>query len=248
MKKSKQPFSQDTIYAQPQSAVGKFSFNQQVVDVFPDMINRSVPSYQNIIEGIGKIAGLLCGQKPTIYDLGCSLGNVSLSIAKNTQSKQPTIIGIDNSQAMIDRCQQHVDAFSFGSCISLKQGDLINMSLQACDMAVINFTLQFIEPAERQEIVNSIYAHLYDGGVFVLSEKINSPDDDLNNLLIDLHHDFKRENGYSDLEISQKRSALEDVMKLDTVEVHKNRLSQAGFTKISVWYQHFNFISIIAIK
>ncbi|MFT6267618.1 MAG: tRNA (cmo5U34)-methyltransferase [Alphaproteobacteria bacterium] len=248
MKKSKKTSSQDTIYAAQQGAVGKFSFNQQVVDVFPDMINRSVPSYQNIIEGIGKIANLLCSSSPVIYDLGCSLGNVSLSIAKHALSKQPKIMGIDNSLAMIERCQQHIDAFSFGNSISLQQGDLVKITLEPCNMAVVNFTLQFIESAQRQGIINNIYNALAPNGIFVLSEKIKSVENDLDCVLIDLHHDFKRENGYSDLEISQKRSALEDVMKLDTIETHSERLRQAGFSKMCVWYQHFNFVSILAIK
>lgn len=248
MKKSKQAYSQDTIYATELDVVGKFSFNQQVVDVFPDMINRSVPSYQNIIEGIGKIANTFLGQNPLIYDLGCSLGNVSLSIAKCAASKNANIIGVDNSQAMLERCQQHIDGFSFASNITLQQADLVDVHLKACDMAVINFTLQFIEPALRQGIISKIYQQLNPGGIFVLSEKIHVPEEQLNALLIDLHHAFKRENGYSDLEISQKRSALEDVMKLDSIDVHKNRLQQAGFSSSCVWYQHFNFVSIVAIK
>ncbi len=248
MKKSKKQFTQDTLYAAEQSTIGKFSFNQQVVDVFPDMINRSVPSYQNIIDGIGKIANLLCPVDPVIYDLGCSLGSVSLSIAKHAQSKSPSIKGIDYSQAMIDRCQQHIGAFSFGSSISLQKADLVTISLGPCNMAVVNFTLQFIKPSQRQGIIDKVYKALEPNGIFVLSEKIKGCKNILDNVLIELHHEFKRENGYSDLEISQKRSALEDAMKLDTIEQHSERLRQAGFTEICVWYQHFNFVSIIAIK
>ena len=248
MKKSKKPFSQDAIYATKQPAVEKFSFNKQVVDVFPDMINRSVPSYQLIAEGIGKIANLKCEQNPIIYDLGCSLGTISLAIAKHTQAKKPIITGIDNSQAMIQRCQQHIDSFSFGSTINLVQGDLLTAQFTPCDMAVINFTLQFIEQKYRQHLVNKIYASLKPGATFVISEKIKVASPTLDNVLVNLHHQFKRDNGYSDLEISQKRSALEDVMKLDTIETHFQRLRTAGFSQICIWYQHFNFVSILAIK
>lgn len=248
MTKSKLPFSQDTLYSLQQTEIGKFSFNQQVVDVFPDMINRSVPSYQNIVEGIGKIANFLCPHEPVIYDLGCSLGSVSLSVAKHAQAKLPTIIGIDNSQAMIERCRQHLNVFSFGHKISLQQGDLVDIALKPCNMAIVNFTLQFIAPNKRQGIVDNIYKSLLPGGVFVLSEKVKADNDQLNELLVELHHDFKRNNGYSDLEISQKRTALEDVMKLDPIDTHTSRLTKAGFTKICVWYQHFNFVSIVALK
>lgn len=239
---------QDKLYATKTSALSKFSFNEQVVDVFPDMINRSVPGYQNMVAGIGKIADLLCKQSPVIYDLGCSLGSVSLSIAKATVHKQPRIIGVDNSKAMIERCQQHIDAFSFGHYINLIQGDLVSLSLEPCNMAVLHFTLQFVATEKRQGVINEVYNKLLDKGVFVLSEKVCIANTELDQSLVNLHHEFKRENGYSDLEISQKRTALEDVMKLDTIETHKARLASAGFSKMTVWYQHYNFLSIIAVK
>lgn len=248
MNKSNSILAQDKLYATKKSSLSKFSFNEQVVDVFPDMINRSVPGYQNMVSGIGKIANLLCNESPLIYDLGCSLGSVSLSIAKATVQKKPHIIGIDNSQAMIARCQQHIDAFSFGYCINLVEADVVAFSLAPCDMVVLHFTLQFVALEKRQAVLNEIYSKLSTSGVLVLSEKVSISDNDLDQKLVDLHHEFKRENGYSDLEISQKRSALEDVMRLDTIETHKARLMEAGFSKISVWYQHFNFLSIIAIK
>ncbi len=69
-----------------------------------------------------------------------------------------------------------------------------------------------------------------------------------NELLIDLHHDFKRANGYSELEISQKRSAIENVMRPDSKKSHKERFAQIGFTSFDVWFQCFNFGSMFAIK
>lgn len=239
---------QDKLYATKKSSLSKFSFNEQVVDVFPDMINRSVPGYQNMIAGIGKIANLLCDETPVIYDLGCSLGSVSLSIAKTTAHKKPRIIGVDNSDAMIDRCKQHIDTFSFGHYIRLITADLVSLSLEPCNMVVLHFTLQFVAIEKRQSVIDEIYNKLSVKGVLVLSEKVSISENELDKTFIELHHEFKRENGYSDLEISQKRTALEDVMKLDTIETHKTRLTNAGFSKITVWYQHFNFLSIIAIK
>lgn len=244
----KRSAASDRIYAEKKQHVEQFSFNQQVVDVFPDMINRSVPSYRNIVDGIGHIAALLCPNKPTIYDLGCSLGSVSLSIAKELAEKQPHIIGVDNSKAMLARCQQHKEAFHFGKYIHLEQADLQNYSFNKCDLVALNFTLQFIPPTHRQDLIDTIYQALHTNGVFVLSEKIKHEHSAIDNTLLELHHRFKRENGYSDLEISQKRSALEDVMILDTIETHKQRLNKAGFKDISVWYQHYNFLSILAIK
>lgn len=238
----------DLLYAKKQAKIDTFSFNDQVADVFPDMINRSVPSYQTITEGIGKIARMTCSDGARIYDLGCSLGNVSLAISQTLQNKSVEIIGVDNSLAMIERCLHYISNFSYGQKIKIIEGDLTSLNLLENNLTVTNFTLQFVKPDLRQNVINSIFQSLLPGGVFVMSEKIRFEDNTLNELMIELHHDFKRENGYSDLEISQKRTALESVMILDSVDTHLSRLRSAGFKQCQVWYQHYNFISILAIK
>jgi len=248
MKNKSIQYKSDTLYANPKPSLENFSFNEQVVDVFPDMINRSVPGYSTIIDGIGKIARSHCANNARVYDLGCSLGSVSLSIAKHLSHQSVDIIGVDNSAAMIEKCKQHIQAYNYGSCITLQHNDLNSIELQACDLVVINFTLQFVAPEQRQLVINKVYNSLRPNGMLILSEKIRHQNAQIDTLLIDLHHNFKRDNGYSDLEISQKRSALEEVMKLDTLECHQERLNQAGFTAHSVWHQHFNFLSLIAIK
>ena len=86
------------------------------------------------------------------------------------------------------------------------------------------------------------------GGALVLSEKFSFEDANVGELLFNMHHDFKRANGYSELEISQKRSMLENVMLTDSVETHKARLHQAGFEHSELWFQCFNFGSLVALK
>ena len=115
-------------------------------------------------------------------------------------------------------------------------------------MVVLNFTLQFIEPAERITLLRRIYAGLRPGGILILSEKFRFDDAEVSDLLVELHLDFKRANGYSELEISQKRTLLENVLRADTVASHKARLHQAGFTHADLWFQCFNFGSLVAIK
>lgn len=248
MKKVENPFSSDKLYANQLSEIEQFSFSRQVVNVFPDMINRSVPGYQTIVEGIGKIAGKHCAAAPIIYDLGCSLGTVSLSISKNLTTKKPIIHAVDSSQAMIARCEQHINAFNFSQCIQLHFADLNDFELLPCDLVVMNFTLQFISPKQRAAIIQKIYDALKPGGMLILSEKIKHEDNKIDEVLVYLHHQFKKENGYSDLEISQKRSALEDVMILDTPEIHEQRLADSGFASSSIWFQQYNFISLFAVK
>lgn len=242
------PDAADTLYAKAQSNIANFSFNQQVVDVFDDMINRSVPGYSFILDNIGKIAQVLCPSNAIVYDLGCSLGGVSLSLAKHLQEKSPTIIGVDNSEAMIEKCLMNVSKYQYGRFVQIEKGDLLSLDMQRCDMAVANFTMQFIAPEQRERVIANICDSLNDGGAFVVSEKIRVDDELLDSCLVDLHHRFKRENGYSDLEISQKRSALEKVMLLDNLDTHIHRLKSAGFSSVHTWFQQFNFVSLIALK
>ncbi|MBF7072889.1 carboxy-S-adenosyl-L-methionine synthase CmoA [Glaciecola sp. MH2013] len=242
------PSSVDTLYDKEHADLEDFKFNAQVVDVFPDMINRSVPGYGAIVDGIGKLSAKFLQDGSTAYDLGCSLGAVCLSIAKHSTASKVHIIGIDNSQAMVARCKSHVNSYKHNARISINEADILQLTLQKCSVVVMNFTLQFIEQSKREQLIKSIYNALEPGGIFIVSEKIKLANETMNAAIIDLHHDFKRDNGYSDLEISQKRSALESVMILDEFSTHEQRLKSAGFKEVSIWYQQFNFASFFAIK
>lgn len=238
----------DKIYDKEQQKVENFSFNRQVVDVFPDMIERSVPGYLKIIDGVGRLAGKFAQANTCIYDLGCSLGAVSLSIAKYNQQDNVQIVGVDNSAAMVERCQRHVNSYKFATPVVITEADIMDIEIEQSSVIVMNFTLQFIAPSLRDTLMSKLYRALVPGGILILSEKIKLGHETMDSAVIDLHHDFKRENGYSNLEISQKRTALENVMILDEYSVHEERLLSAGFEAVSIWYQQFNFVSFFAIK
>lgn len=238
----------DNIYATPLNKVADFSFDESVVDVFPDMIQRSVPGYETIIHTIGELAKDAVTDRSTVYDLGCSLGAASLSVARATQDKTCTIIGVDSSSAMVERCKRVVQAFTLPNPINIKQAMAQDVAIENASMVIMNFTLQFIPPADREALLTKIYQGLNPGGILVLSEKIRHPSRAGNGLLIDLHHQFKRNNGYSELEVSQKRAALEKVMLTDTFGEHETRLKNAGFSDVVMWYKCYNFTSMVAIK
>ncbi|MCB4437166.1 carboxy-S-adenosyl-L-methionine synthase CmoA [Alteromonas sp. McT4-15] len=238
----------DNIYANPLSKVADFKFDESVVDVFPDMIQRSVPGYETIIHTIGELAKSAVSDNSNVYDLGCSLGAASLSIARATQDKTFNIIGVDSSTAMVERCKRVVQAFTLTNPITIEQAYAQEVEITNASMVVMNFTLQFIPPADRAALLSKIYEGLNPGGILVLSEKIRHPTLRGNELLIDLHHQFKRDNGYSELEVSQKRAALEKVMLTDTFEEHETRLKNAGFSDVVMWYKCYNFTSLIAVK
>lgn len=237
----------DTLFSTPANK-GPFSFDKSVAEVFPDMIQRSVPGYPVIIAQIEELAARYITSGSLCFDLGCSLGAASLAMSKGSSVSNAKIIAVDNSEAMLTRCQQHVDAFKHETPIELHNANIQTIEISNASMAVLNFTLQFIPKDERQEMLSRIYQGLNPGGALLLSEKVEFPDPTINQLMIDLHHNFKRDNGYSDLEISQKRNALENVLLPDSLEQHLTRLSNIGFSHASCWLQHFNFVSIIAVK
>lgn len=238
----------DSIYASPQAAVADFTFDERVANVFPDMINRSVPGYAHIVHGIGRLTARYAQANTVLYDLGCSLGASTLAMKQNTAVPNCQIIGLDNSAAMVERCQNHVDAFRGETPVEIRLADITQINYQPCSVIVLNFTLQFIAPEQREALLQQLYSALVPGGLLILSEKIRDEDQVVNELLVDLHHEFKRDNGYSELEISQKRAAIENVMRLNSLQEHIDRLQRVGFSHIQNWYRCFNFTSIFAIK
>ncbi len=238
----------DRLYANPLTQVDDFVFDQRVVDVFPDMIKRSVPGYATIITMIGDLAERYTRSDSRCYDLGCSLGAATLAMRHRIRAANCRLIGVDSSPAMIERCRQVIAADSGEVPVDLVCAPLQAVDIEQASMAVLNFTLQFIPVAERLACLEKIHHGLLPGGVLILSEKLAFDDEPHHQLMIDLHHHFKRANGYSDLEIAQKRSAIEKVLVPETLDTHRTRLRQAGFASVDVWFQCFNFASLIAIK
>jgi len=239
----------DNIYSTPLQKVDGFTFDAQVVQVFPDMIKRSVPGYEKIISTIGMITKR-CGIEHTnLYDLGCSLGAATFAMRKGLEGKSNCkIIAVDNSSAMISQCQQILNAYKSDTPVDVLCDDICNIKIENASVVVLNFTLQFLTPEKRLQLLTTIYNGLVSGGVLILSEKFVFNDPTSHQLLIDLHLDFKRNQGYSELEISQKRSSLENVLISDNLETHYQRLETAGFKHNSLYYQCFNFGSIVSIK
>ena len=240
--------SKDTLFSAPIEKLGDFTFDESVAEVFPDMIQRSVPGYSNIITAIGMLAARFVTEYSNVYDLGCSRGAGILSIRRNVEKSGVKIIGVDNSEPMAERCRRHLEAYHSDIPVEILCDDIRHIEIKNASMVVLNFTLQFLPREDRLALLRKIYQGLNPNGVLVLSEKFTFEDHTINELLIDLHHTFKRANGYSELEVSQKRTALENVMLTDSIDTHKARLKQAGFSQVELWFQCLNFGSMVAIK
>ena len=140
------------------------------------------------------------------------MGAVSLTVDQAIQNKGVSIHAIDNSPAMVQGMQRLLEDADVANQIHVVEDDLVNVPIHDASFVVSNFTLQFMAPDVREAMCQKIYDGMDAQGVFVLSEKVTSSD-----LLIDYYHGYKKVNGYSDLEIAQKRQALEDTLRPDSL-------------------------------
>lgn len=234
---------------QTAAVAGKpFEFNQSVVDVFADMIERSVPIYRQTLGMAHWLAGRVVGDGQYIYDLGCSEGAALLAARDGIKARDVTLVGVDNSAAMLASARQHLDRAGEGAPVTLLEDDIGATEFSTSGLVMLNFTLQFVPSDERDALLARIYAALAPGGALLLSEKIRATSARIDAVLIDRHEDFKRANAYSELEIARKRESLENVLVPDTPDALLARLAGAGFTDTGVWLQSHNFLSILALR
>ncbi|SDK29872.1 carboxy-S-adenosyl-L-methionine synthase CmoA [Billgrantia gudaonensis] len=238
----------DAIYSTPLDRTARFSFDERVVACFPDMIRRSVPGYGQILGMLGLIARRHLRHGAHVYDLGCSLGAGGLALAGSLAPDAFRYTGVDLSPAMVARAREILATECPEYAMEIVEGDIRRLDYRPAGMILLNFTLQFLEPSERDAVLVALYEALEPGGVLVLSEKIVDPDEADNAWRVERYHDFKRANGYSELEISQKRTALENVLVPDTLDTHHARLARSGFTRSLTWFQYLNFASLVAFK
>jgi tRNA (cmo5U34)-methyltransferase len=240
------PRARDELFAGEASPAGDFLFDDAVAAVFPDMIRRSVPGYPAIINMIQLLAGRYAQPDTALIDLGCSTGASTVALALGCKEQACRIIGVDNAPAMLARARSQL-AGRFPR-IEWQCADVREVPLVDASVVVLNFTLQFLPPGDRLALLLRIRQCLVPGGVLILSEKIAAGDRVGDQLLVEMHHAFKRANGYSEMEISRKRTALEKVLIPETVATHRQRLQDAGFVRADLWFQCFNFVSLVASR
>ena len=229
-----------------QSDIADFRFDQDVVKVFDDMVRRSVPGYDSMIQMIGLIARMYGQDNTNYYDLGSSTGAITLSIALNNKSKNNQFFAIDNSKEMVEQCEKNLH--NKVDNLQAIYDDINQVKINSASIVVLNLTLQFIDVNLRSNLIKKIYDGLESGGILIISEKIHFDDAVTQNQITKLHMDFKKENGYSELEIANKRQAIENVLITETKEQHLNRLRDCGFVETSCFFQCLNFVSFLSVK
>ena len=244
----------DNLFSLPRDRVGQFQFDDDVADVFPDMISRSVPGYASILSVIEQLSARFVQPGTNVYDLGCSLGAATLLI-RNQAPNDAVVHAVDNSTAMIDRLRRRLATGadpkqrSDGQCdVQLHLADICDVAMSNASLVVLNFTLQFVAADKRRPLLQRCFDALNPGGGLLLSEKVCFDDPSQHELLSELHLDFKRACGYSEMEIAQKRTSLENTLIPESITSHSDRLHDVGFGVVAPWFQCFNFASILAIK
>jgi tRNA (cmo5U34)-methyltransferase len=223
----------------------KFEFDQAVASVFDDMLSRSVPFYDEVRSLV--ISLVLAEQKEgkRVLDLGASTAKFLLDLHSKMEM-QMQLKGIDNSPAMLERAEQKCQAF--GATINLELADMMEYDYDNEDIIVANYTLQFIRPMQRIELIKRLYKGLNEDGLFIFSEKIVFEDKRLDKEMIDIYYDYKKRQGYSEYEIAQKREALENVLIPFTIEENIRMCKEAGFGNIDTIFQWANFVTFVAKK
>lgn len=236
----------DRLFSAIRDSEKPFVFDEAVAEVFEDMINRSVPGYQTVLGMLGVMAEKYAQPETSVYDLGCSLGASTLMISQSIPDSCK-LVALDNSAAMIKRCGENLSKTPRDR-LELRCADIRECSYPDASLVVMNLTLQFIPPADRPTLLQSIYDGLRPEGALILFEKTNAENPEDQENFTRLYLDYKRANGYSELEISQKRTALENILIPDTPATLENRLRQAGFSQITFWFHCLQFSACLAIK
>jgi tRNA (cmo5U34)-methyltransferase len=238
----------DEVFKEEIEKASDFKFGANVAKVFDDMVNRSVPYYGEIQRMMAELAADHAKDGTDVYDLGCSTGTTMIGM-DTMVDQNIRFVGVDDSQEMLDKCKLKLMEIGFSRnydlrCADLSQGVKINNA----SVVVLCLTLQFIRPIYREQLLQNIYNGLNPGGALILVEKILAEESNFNRDFIKYYYNYKRRNNYSDMEISQKREALENVLIPYKLSENIFLLRDKGFINCEVFFKWYNFAGIIAIK
>ncbi len=227
---------------------GSFRFDEKVAGVFDDMLSRSIPHYEEVQAMVAELAADYALPKTKIYDLGCSTATTLIGVAGRLNDDSIRLTGVDASAPILKKAKEKIVTAGLKEKIELVRSDIMDAPLEKAGVVIMNYTLQFIPPENRPKLLGRIFNALEEGGALLLSEKVTEDDPELSERFVGKYHDFKREMGYSELEISAKREALDKVLVPLSVESEMALLKEAGFKKTAIFFKWFNFASFLAVK
>ncbi|NRA64902.1 MAG: carboxy-S-adenosyl-L-methionine synthase CmoA [Pseudobacteriovorax sp.] len=224
-----------------------FAFNKEVAEVFDNMVERSIPLYEDVTKYVARWIHDFAADGGKIYDIGCSTGTTLLHIAQ-TLKEPTTLVGIDNAQAMIEKAREKTMRINSQHMIHFICDDVMNIDIKDASAVVVNYTLQFLPIVNRQKLLNGIYEGLRPGGILFMSEKVRASCPEFQETTTRIYENFKETQGYSRTEIEQKKEALDNVLVPLTEKEHHRCLEKAGFDSYESVMRWNTFLSIVAMK
>ena len=242
----------DKVFSDPIRKIPPFTFNEKVAHVFDDMAERSIPFYREVQKMITDLSLTFFQEGSKIYDLGCSTATTTALIYQGLMDRGITdfvITGIDNSKAMCQEAKIKLDSINASKDhVSITNGDFLTEDIHDASVVIMNYTLQFTDPLNRETLIKKIYNGLRHNGILLVSDKLLQSNTDISRTFVDKYYNMKRLNGYSELEISQKREALDNVLIPYTLEEETALFEECGFKGVDPFFTWYNFTSFICIK
>jgi tRNA (cmo5U34)-methyltransferase len=241
--------SGDRIFAEPRKPQD-FTFGAETAVVFDDMLERSVPFYSEIQRMVGEITTDFATEGSSIYDLGCSTCTTFLHLDKVLPPDLGVrFVGVDSSREMLEIAERKLASERVKRPCELHCQELEgNVEIANASVVLLVLTLQFVRPLQRERLIRRIYEGLNDQGCVILVEKVLGESSTFNRMFINHYYEMKKRNGYSELEIAQKREALENVLIPYRLEENKDLLRGQGFKQVDVFWKWYNFCGIVAMK
>ena len=227
-------------------AEGKWMFDENVAEVFSDMLSRSIPDYETMRDLTFRMARKFIRPFSNVLDIGCSTGLSSQSLIECEEAKKVDFTLVDVSAPMLARCRErYKDNVRVDVCEwDIKDG----CPVQRCSVVLSCLTLQFVPIEYRQSIVSSIYDSLQKGGAFLLVEKVLGSSNVIDNAMVEEYYNVKKENAYTEEQILSKRKSLAGQLVPLTLEWNVSLLRDAGFTWVDTYWRYLNFCGILAVK
>lgn len=239
---------EDKVFQRPIERVGDFAFNEEVAGVFDDMVSRSVPSYVEIQRLLVELGTYFATPGSNIYDLGCSTGT-TLALLHNSLTIDAHLCGLDASEDMLQKCRDKLETLGLRDAIELQCGNLDEaVKIENASVVILMLTLMFVRPLNREKLIAGIYSGLNENGCLLVVEKVLGDGSLFNRLFIERYYAFKRRMGYSELEISQKREALENILIPYRLQENRDLFLGAGFREVEVFFKWYNFAGFVAVK
>lgn len=240
--------NKDKIFACLQGTVADFSFDAKTASVFDDMLVRSVPFYLEVQRMISELVSDFAVPGTNIYDLGCSTGTTMIQLDRSLP-EGVRLVGCDSSEEMLKKAGEKLREYDMQHEYRLECMDLNKeMRLENASVVIMNLTLQFVRPLNRDRLIRRIAEGVNENGCLILIEKVLSRDSLLNRFFLKYYYEFKEANGYSRLEISRKREALENVLIPYRVQENEELVLKNGFSDCEIFFKWYNFCGYIARK